>query len=173
MTVFQAGFPQVLFLIYMGSNNNIRQKVCEQAEMRRGAAERGTRVCVYPFMKMGNPEANMLSSPLVQIIESECWKHALLFHAPRVNSLLGHLKWSSFESPHDISCLSLNHYFASPFSKFLLFRTEWWLFFPGKTHAGSPFTYYIHQEALQLSLRIFAAIFPGSVGRDWESWENH
>lgn len=47
------------------------------------------------------------------------------------------------------------------------------VFFPGKTHAGSPFTYYIHQEALQLSLRIFAAIFPGSVGRDWESWENH
>lgn len=90
--------------------------------------QRGTRVCVYPFMKMGNPEANMLSSPSVQIIESERWEHALLFHAPRVNSLLGHLRRSSFESPHDISCLSLSHYFASLFSKFLLFRTEWCFF---------------------------------------------
>lgn len=38
-------------------------------------------------------------------------------------------------------------------------------FFPSKSHAGSPFAYYIHQEALRLSLRIFAAVFPGSVGR--------
>lgn len=130
MIIFQAGFSPVLFLIYTGSNeNNIRRKVCLQAEMRRGAGERGTRLRVYPFMKMGNPEANMLSSPSVQIIGSERWKQALLFHAPRVNSLLGHLRRSSFESPHDISCLSLSHYFVSPFSKFLLFRTEW-CFFP-------------------------------------------
>lgn len=53
----------------------------------------------------------------------------LLFHALRVNSLLGHLRRSSFRNPHDISCLSLNHYFVSLFSKFLLFRTEW-CFFP-------------------------------------------
>lgn len=72
MVIFQTGFPLVLFLIYTTSNeNNIRRKVCEQAEMRRGAGERGTRLCVYPFMKMGDPEANTRSSPSVQIIESE------------------------------------------------------------------------------------------------------
>jgi len=72
MIIFQAGFSLVLFLFYTGSNeNNIRQKVCEQAEMRRGAGGRSTHFCVYPFMKTGNPEANMPSSPSVQIIESE------------------------------------------------------------------------------------------------------
>lgn len=39
---------------------------------RRGQAlERGTRVSVYPFMKIRNPEANALSSPPVQVIENE------------------------------------------------------------------------------------------------------
>lgn len=94
--------------------------------------------CVYPFVEMGNPEANRLSRPWVQVIESECWKHPLLFHAPRVNTLLGHLRQSSFESPHDISCLSLSHYFVSPFSKFWLFRTGWFFFFPGKLMLAHP-----------------------------------
>lgn len=139
--------------------------------MRRGTGERGTRVCVYPFRKMRNPEANMLSSLSLQIIESERWKRALLLHAPRVNSRLGHLRQSSFESPHDISWLPLTItlFFLSPSSHCLWQRG---ISLPGKTHAGSPFTHYIHQEPLQLSLRIFAAIFPGGVGRDWKSWEN-
>lgn len=35
------------------------------------ALERGTCVHVYPFMKIRNPETNVLSSPPVQVIENE------------------------------------------------------------------------------------------------------
>lgn len=141
---------------------NIRQKGCEQAEMG----------CVYPLVEMGNPGANRLSSPWVQVIESECWKHPLLFHAPRVNTLLGHLGRSSFESPHDISCLSLSHYFVSPFSEFWLFRTGWVFFcFRGKLMLAHP-SHIIFIKRLYC-IPYGSVLFPGSVRRDWESWENH
>lgn len=68
VVIFQAGFPQVLFSVCTNwKEDNNRRKGCEQAEMGRG-----TRVCVYPFVEMGNPEANRLSRPWVQVIESEC-----------------------------------------------------------------------------------------------------
>lgn len=121
---------------------------------------RGSRVCLYQFVEMGDPEANRLSSPWVQVIESECWKHPLMFHVPRVNALLGHLNrvpWRAhrispaYPSAITLLLLSVNPDYSGQ-GRLVCFC----FFSPWQAHAGSPFAHYIHPEALLHSLRIYA-----------------